>query len=121
MTATTERLATNGQPLGRTGIKRSQKFHALAPAFESWTEGELCEAYGFRRDSWYDHDGKRTIELLGPDSPGEYCYTFPLWRLEDEHVQSLLRDLVLWVDARGKEYTGSYAPGVVPDEYRTGD
>jgi hypothetical protein len=112
--------ATNGQQLGSTKQPTSQKREALANAMELWT-AELCQAYGFREDSWYDHDGKRTIELLGPDSPGEYCITFPLYRLRLEHLQSLTKDLVLRIDARGREYTGNYAPGIVPVEYRQGD
>ena len=113
------KTANNGQALGSTGIPRSQKWEWLGSAFELWTD-ELCTAYGFRRDSWFDHEGRRTIELLGPDSPGEYVFTFPLWRLREEHLEQLLRDVVLWVDAAGREYTGAYAPGVVPEEYRNG-
>lgn len=110
-------IANNGQPIGSTGELTSKKREWLALSMELWTD-ELCYAYGFRRDSWFDRDGKRTIELLGPDSPGEYCITFPLWRLRLEHLQNLTHDIVLWIDARGREYTGSFAPGIVPDEYR---
>jgi hypothetical protein len=115
-----ERVATNGQQLGSTKQPTSQKREALANAMELWTD-ELCHAYGFRRDCWYDRDGRRTIELLGPDSPGEYTISFPLWRLRLEHFQDLTRDIVLWIDARGREYTGDYVPGIVPVEYREGD
>lgn len=97
---------------------RSEKFHWLANAMELWTD-ELCAAYGFRRDCWEDTaDGKRIIRLLGPDSPPEFTITFSKWRLADAYFQDLVRDLVLQVDRAGCLYTGRYAPGVVPDEFR---
>lgn len=112
------RVASNGQALGSTEQPTSQLREAWASAMEVWAD-ELCDAYGFRRDSWYDRAGTRTIELLGPDSPAEYCVTFPLWRLRLEHLQKLTCDLVVWIDARGKDYTGAYAPNGVPEEYRS--
>jgi hypothetical protein len=101
-------------------IERSQKGHFWAIAMELWMQ-EIEDAYGFTSRIYDTPDGRgRVIELLGPDSPGEYVLTFPKWKLSDEYLADTVRELVLWMDERGRDYTGAYAPGVVPDEHRKG-
>lgn len=100
-------------------IPRSQKGHFWANAMELWM-GEAERAYGFTSRIYDTPDGRdRVIELLGPDSPGEYVKTFPKWRLGDTYLEELCIETILWADRMGKELTGEYAPGVVPDRHRT--
>ena len=99
-------------------IERSQAGHFWANAMELWMQ-EIEDAYGFTSRIYDTPDGReRVIELLGPDSPGEYVLTFPKWKLADDHIQQTCNDTIIWADRMGRAYTGSYASGVVPDEFR---
>ena len=84
-------------------IERSVKAEWLAAACETWPQ-ELCQRYGFTYDCWHDEGDERVIELLGPDSPGEYVIRFHKSRLTDEHLQGLVRDIVRDITRMGEEY-----------------
>lgn len=102
----------------RHPIERSQKGHFWADAMELWML-EIEAAYGFTSRIYDSEDGRdRVIELLGPDSPGEYVRVIPKWRLSDDYLQDTCNDTILWADRMGRAFTGSYAPGVVPDDFR---
>ena len=64
---------------------------------------ETCERYGFQM-FWREDGDTRTLELLGPDSPGEYVYTLHKRDLIDGTVQDIARDLYWWITARGRIY-----------------
>jgi len=99
-------------------IERSQQGHWWASMMEVWML-EIEGAYGFSSRIYDSPDGsERVIELLGPDSPGEYVLTIPKWKLADQHLQDTCNEVVRWADMMGRARTGAYVPGVVPDEFR---
>lgn len=64
---------------------------------------ETCAEFGFQM--WWRQDGdQRSLELLGPDSPGEYVFSFDRRECADVSVQELARRIYWWIVERGKEY-----------------
>lgn len=104
-----------------TVIERSVKAEWLAAACETWPQ-ELCQQYGFTYDCWHDEGDERVIELLGPDSPGEYVIRFHKSRLTDEHLQELVHDIVRDITRMGEEYTSGQhlVPGREEEDPRSG-
>ena len=107
----------------RQRIARSQKGHFWANAMELWM-AEIETAYGFTSHIYDSPDGReRVIELLGPDSPGEYVRVIPKWTLADPYLQQTCNDTILWADRMGREYTGEYRDNergdpIVPPQFR---
>ena len=102
----------------RHPIERSQKGHFWASMMETWLH-EIEIAYGFSSRIYDSEDGReRVIELLGPDSPGEFVMTIPKWKLSDDFLQDTANSLILWADRMGRAYRGDWASGVVPDDFR---
>ena len=104
-------------------IERSQKGHFWANAMETWMQ-EIEDAYGFTSRIYDTSDGReRVIELLGPDSPGEYVRVIPKWRLADRYLQQTCNDVILWADRMGRTYCGEYrnrwdGTPIVPPQFR---
>lgn len=97
--------------------QRSPRMAFGALTMWTWQE-EVMRAYAFD-PHWEDHGEKRTFMLMGPDSPTELCLTVDKRWLRDETLQFAASEIVLWIDRCGKWLRGEYAPGLVPDGFRS--
>lgn len=73
---------------------------------------EEIERWGFVWH-WHQEGDVRTLELLGPDSPGEYVYSFDRRECADGTVQDLARQIYWWIVERGRVYAhGEFVNGL---------
>jgi hypothetical protein len=62
---------------------------------------EEAHDWGFHKAVSVNDGLTRRIELLGPDSPGEYVYAFDRRLVDRRFMQTLTIDLLWWIRQRG--------------------
>ena len=60
-----------------------------------------ARGWGFHQAVMVNDGLTRRLELLGPDSPGEFCYTFDRRLIDVRYLDDLGRDLIWWVRRLG--------------------
>lgn len=62
---------------------------------------EEAQTWGFAAATVTQVGLERRIELLGPDSPGEYVYAFDRRLIDVRYMDDLTRDIVWWIRRMG--------------------
>lgn len=85
--------------------QRSEKGSIAAHIWELDIHEE-CQRWGFRQ--YHVHRDREALNhslmLLGPDSPGEYIYTFDSRLIGDDSIEDLGRDMVWWIKRMSAVY-----------------